>query len=172
LNCPNCGKEITIEGIKFCPYCAYAITAIAPKSTHSNKAYKPMRMSAGFMSIIGACIAIAAGILYLTASVGYFSMRISTWTMSTSEFRFIGLIFLILGIIAISAFAFGLIAGIFALKKRRLPFALFGMSWLTASGILMSVVYLWQFGLPIAILVIIGVIFIVVARSDFSKPNN
>lgn len=160
LNCPNCGKEITIEGIKFCPYCSYELNAVAPTPTHTMKAYKPMRMTAGIMTIIGACLAITAGIFYLIASIASFSYYYGGYSI----------LYLIFGIFAILAFAFGLTAGIFAVRKRRLPFALFGMSWLIASGILASFP-LWFFGLPITILAIISVVFIAIARSEFSKPN-
>ena len=159
INCPNCGKEIDIEGVKFCPYCSYALNAPAAARSHPIETHKSMRTASGVMTIVGACLAITAALFYLIASI--------------AGARYIGSTFLFYmfnGIFGILAFAFGLTAAIFAVKRRRLSFAVFGMSWLIATGILASIP-LWPFGVPITILAIISVVFIAVARNDFLKPK-
>lgn len=120
-----------------------------------------MRLAAGILTIIGSCFGIIAGLFYLLAFVAQFFSYWYAWMTI--------LIYLIIGVFGILAFAFGLAAGIYALKRSHLSFALFGMSWMIASGILI-LLPLWFFGLPMVILAIISVVFTAIARSDFKKP--
>ena len=79
----------------------------------------------------------------------------------------INIFFLIAGIFGIIAFAFGLSGGIFSLKRRRLVFSVFGMSLLIASGIMMAIP-VWVYGLPIATLLLLSVIFVAISKDEFT----
>jgi hypothetical protein len=75
--------------------------------------------------------------------------------------------YFITGMLGIIAFAFGLTGGIFSLKRKRIAFSIFGMSLLITSGIMMTIP-LWVFGLPIAVLSILGVIFAAISKGEFA----
>ena len=136
MNCPNCGKKVEDDAI-FCSFCATPLNQ-KQKTVPAPKIFKPMRITAGILTIISACLAIVSGIFYLIAAVvnsyDYY------YDAATTVF------YLITAIICILAFAFGLTSGIFAIRKKHLPVTVFGMSWLIASGILayFSSVVLWS----------------------------
>jgi hypothetical protein len=156
LKCPNCGKQIAIEDANFCPYCAKPLKIIQKRT--------PFPTTAGILTIIGSCIAIVMGIIYLVAalfSVGY------AYGYTYGYFYGLSVYYLITGILGIIAFAFGLTGGIFSLKRKRLAFSIFGMSLLIASGIMMAMP-VWVFGLPIVVLSILSIIFVAISKGEFA----
>ena len=152
MKCSNCGKQIAIEDANFCPYCAKPLKIIQKRT--------PFPTTAGILTIIGSCVAIAMGIIYLAAAL-------FSYGYAYGYIYGLSVYYLITGIFGIIAFAFGLTGGIFSLKRKRLAFSIFGMSLLIASGIMMAIP-LWVFGLPIAVLSILSVIFVAISKGEFA----
>jgi hypothetical protein len=110
----------------------------------------------GILAIIGSCIAIITGIAGLASATGYYN-----------DFG----AYMIMGIFGILAFAFGLTAGILTLKRRVFALAIIGISLLLVSGVITSIAIPyagWIFGLPIAILSILAIIFTAISKREFA----
>jgi hypothetical protein len=117
----------------------------------------PFPTTAGILTIIGSCLTIAITVLYFTSA--YISL-------TNRYFHGLASYYVITAIFGVVAFTFGFMGGILALKRRRIALSVFGISLLITSGIMMSIP-LWFFGLPIAILSLLSVIFVAISRSEF-----
>ena len=114
--------------------------------------------SAGVLTIVGSCLALVIGLLGLVVS-GY------AYEYDTASYA-------VMGIFGILAFAFGLTAGILTLKRKVFPLAIIGICFVIVSGIVISIAIpygaFWIFGVPIAILSILGVIFAAISKREFT----
>lgn len=156
MNCPNCGKEILDEQATYCPYCAKPLIPPAPAAKTMKRTGFPI--AAGILTILAACVSFIIGFL----------------------FGFTGIIaFLILGILDILAFAFGLTGGMFSLERTHFPLVIFGISFLLSSMVVSIILlratafaaFQWGvwflFSLPIIILSILGLIFAAISKREF-----
>ena len=90
---------------------------------------------------------------------------------------------LFIGILGIIAFAFGLGGGINTFKRTNILSSIFGLSLLIASGVMLSVSYIWIadltnslfpmsliwiIGFVTIVLSVLGLIFIAISRKEFS----
>jgi endogenous inhibitor of DNA gyrase (YacG/DUF329 family) len=152
LKCANCGKEVANEDAVFCPYCAKPVKALHKRT--------PFPLAAGILTIIGSCVAIGMGLLYIVAAL-------TSWGYGYGYIDGLNIYYVTTGIFGIISFSFGLTSGIFALKRRRIAFSIFGLSLLITAGIMMSIP-VFVYGLPIAILSILSVIFVAISKAEFS----
>jgi hypothetical protein len=160
LNCPNCGEEVRDEDALFCPYCANRLTLARKRSG--------FQIAAGVLTIIGACISISIGLLWLVAFAMYF--RTYPFYTPTSYF-------LATGIFNVFAFAFGLMSGIFTLRRKHFALSMIGVSLVLVSGFVIirslevmgyeALMGYLVFGVPIVILSLLGLIFAAISRNEF-----
>jgi UDP-N-acetylmuramyl pentapeptide phosphotransferase/UDP-N-acetylglucosamine-1-phosphate transferase len=156
LHCPKCGDNVPEES-SFCPHCGAPIeTAPAIRLRSSN-----LPLAGGILAIIDACICAFVGIL-------------GVLTYASSIYRHDWL--LLLGLIAFVGFAFGLIGGITALKKKYYEIALLGTSLIMLSGFVDVIAFAAArhrafleaaLGIPVLILAILSMIFIAISRTEF-----
>jgi len=103
--------------------------------------------TAGVLTIIASCMSLFLGIFGVVSGYVYFEY---------------------VGIFGILSFAFGLAAGISALKKKMFILSILGISLLIVSGILFSSPIdgnsVWEIGLAITILSILSIVFVAKAR--------
>jgi hypothetical protein len=123
LNCPNCGKEIKTEDATFCPYCSKSLhlQSLIKKPSELRKSFPNY---AGTLTILGSCIIMAIGVVYLI-----------TGLTVPNAFNFLTLS----GALCIILFPASFIAGIFSLRKRRFTFSVFGTCLMTSSAIVFSI---------------------------------
>lgn len=160
MNCPNCGEEVRDEDALFCQYCANRLKL--PKKRSG------FQIAAGVLTIIGACISISIGLLWLVAFAMYF--RAYSLSSPTSYF-------LVMGIFNIIAFALGLMSGIFTLRRKHFALSMIGVSLVLVSGFVIirsfeameyeALMGYLVFGAPVVILSLLGLIFAAISRSYF-----
>jgi hypothetical protein len=126
LNCPNCGKEITDEDTIFCPKCGKSLTAedeIQQGSMVTQQKSTDLLLAAGILSLISASF---------SSGLGYIAIY---QYMSLVSFYGHDLLqgFLIMGVFGIVASAFGLVGGLFMLKRKRIKVSMLGIILLVAS---------------------------------------
>ncbi len=122
--------------------------------------------ASGILSIIAAFLAIARGFISLDGGVIELTQ---TYNPRVSGMLFYG------GIIGIVAFAFGLIGGILALRRGHFPIVIIGFALLIVESLSLWLfniefgawVIFAQFGLPVLVMSLIGVVFAGVGRSEF-----
>jgi len=119
LNCPNCGKEIVDEDATFCPQCG---EPLEPEDEMQEN-LTDLVLAAGILTIIAA--AFSAGIAYI--SIYQYTSLLSYYGHSLLEG------FLILGVFAVVASAFGLVGSVFMLKRKRIKISMLGVILLLAS---------------------------------------
>lgn len=132
LNCSNCGKEVKTEDATFCPYCAKSLYL----KSNPSEMRKSFPKIAGILTIMGSALIITIDVTYFTISSRFFEVVFSNWSLLSG---FTGLIFsyyLIAEIIGVLSFVFGLVGGVFAIKRRHIKLSVFGMSFLCVSGIM------------------------------------
>jgi predicted nucleic acid-binding Zn ribbon protein len=106
LNCPNCGKEILDEDATFCPKCG---EPLEPEDEMQQE-LTDLVLASGILTIISAAF---------SSGVGYIALY---QYMSLLSYYGHDLLqgFLILGVFGIVASAFGLVGGVFMLKRKRI----------------------------------------------------
>lgn len=155
LHCPKCGDNVPEES-KFCPHCGAPFEATPAIRVRSTS----LPIAGGVLAIIDACICAFVGIL---ATFRY------TWSFYSYGWLFL------LGLIAFVGFAFGLIGGITALRRKYYEVALLGTSLIMLSGFVDIIAFAARhrilleavLGIPVLILAIISLIFIAISRLEF-----
>jgi uncharacterized paraquat-inducible protein A len=160
LNCPNCGELIKDEYALFCPYCANRLSVAKKRSG--------LQISAAVLTIVGACLSVSAGLLGLVPFMLTFG-RFPFFTPYAYS--------LVMGIFNIFSFAFGLLSGLFTLRRRHFWWSIIGTSLVLASGFativsfgtsgVASLVVGFVFGIPVVILALLGLVFAAVSRNEF-----
>ena len=120
----------------------------------------------GILSIIAAFLAIARGFISLDGGIIELTQ---TYNPGVSGMLFYG------GIIGVMAFAFGLVGGILALRRDHLDIVIIGFALLIVESLSLWLfniefgawVIFAQFGLPVLVMSLIGVIFIGIGKSEF-----
>lgn len=170
LICPRCGKESLIQDAIYCSYCS------KPLKLHKRTA---LPITAGVLTTLSSSIVVIAAVMSMFSSLFYliigYDFKISI-SFTSGYLLFIG----ILGIIA---FAFGLGGGINTFKRTNILSSIFGLSLLIASGVMLSVSYIWIadltnslfpmsliwiIGFVTIVLSVLGLIFIAISRKEFS----
>ncbi|MCJ7469828.1 zinc-ribbon domain-containing protein [Candidatus Bathyarchaeota archaeon] len=156
LHCPKCGDNVP-EGSSFCPHCGAPIE-ITPivKIKSSN-----LPLTGGILTIIDACLCLFIGI-------------VGVLRYAWSFYNYPWLLFL--GLTAFLGFAFGLVGGIAALKKKYYEIALLGTSVIMLSGFVDVIAFAAArhrafleaaLGIPVLILAILSLVFIAISRTEF-----
>ena len=120
--CPNCGKEITDEDPVFCPKCGKSLTdetkvdEIQPKSSD-------LVLAAGIISFISATFSSGLGYIAIYQYMSLLSYYGNDLLQG----------FLFMGTFGLVASAFGLIGGMFMLKRRRIKLSMLGIILLVVS---------------------------------------
>ena len=155
LHCPKCGDNV-LEESSFCPHCGAPIE-ITPivKIKSSN-----LPLAGGILTIIDACLCLFIGI-------------VGVLRYAWSFYNYPWLLFL--GLTAFLGFAFGLVGGIAALKRKLYEIALLGVSVIMLSGFVDVVALAARhrillealLGMPVLILAILSLVFIAISRTEF-----
>jgi ABC-type multidrug transport system permease subunit len=170
LKCPHCGEEIPYEDVKFCPKCGKSLE-VKQKSTD-------LVLAAAMLTIISA--AFSAGLGYLAFD------RYATFVFDYSFSIVFG--FLIVGLLSTVFSAFGILAGVFMLKKKYVNVSMLGVILLlfSAFGNYITLYYYrlqysQQYGfveiamfceITIIIFSILSGIFISTSKAEFTQANN
>jgi hypothetical protein len=160
LNCPNCGELIKDEYALFCPYCANRLSVAKKRSG--------FQITAAVLTIVGACLSVSAGLLGLVPFMSTFG-RFSFF--ATYAY------FLAMGVFNIFSFAFGLLSGLFILRRKHFWWSIIGTSLVLASGFATivsfgasgvgGIIVGLVFGIPVVILALLGLVFAAVSRNEF-----
>jgi hypothetical protein len=129
-------------------------------------------VAAGILTIIAACASAVAGIIGMIAFEG----SIVTVSFVSSSFS-ANYPLLYVGMFGVLGFSFGLMGGIFSLKREYFALSIIGMYVLFVSGVATMIAFAlaeyssWvsglPFGLPIVILSILSVIFTTISKREF-----
>ncbi len=120
--CPNCGKEITDEDSVFCSKCGKSLAdetkvgEIQPKSSD-------LVLAAGIISLISATFSSGLGYIAIYQYMSLLSYYGNDLLQG----------FLFMGAFGMVASAFGLIGGMFMLKRRRIKLSMLGIILLVVS---------------------------------------
>jgi ABC-type branched-subunit amino acid transport system permease subunit len=140
LICPNCGKEIADEDADFCPKCGKSLdpqSEIQKDSIGMQQKSTDLVLAAGILTLISA--AFSSGVGYI-AIYQYMSL-ISYYGHDLLQG------FMFMGIFSIVASAFGLVGGLFMLKRKRMKFSMIGVILLVATVfVTYVVVQYYQYG--------------------------
>jgi len=116
LKCPHCGEEIPYEDVKFCPKCGKSLE-VKQKSTD-------LVLAAAMLTIISAAFSAGLG------SIAF--ERYLFW--SYTEYAHLTPGFLLVGLLSIVVTMFGIVAGIFMLKKKYVNVSMLGVILLLISA--------------------------------------
>jgi DNA-directed RNA polymerase subunit RPC12/RpoP len=165
LNCSNCNKAIQNKDAKFCPYCAKSLLYIQKTTGY--------RIPAAIFTIISSLITILIGIITFLGLASYIS-----YSFYESFNAIIGLLLFIVNTIC---FGLGLTVAIFLIKRKNFKFSILGISSLIISGIFTTIGIIiisngliftaLLFGIPILAFAVLGIIFTVIAKSEFFKKR-
>ena len=160
MNCPNCGEQIKDENALFCSYCANRLNFAKKRSG--------FQITAGVLTIIGACISISVGLIGIVPFVFLFRTFLAYGSMSY---------ILVMGVFCVFAFAFGLMSSIFTLRRTHFKLSIIGASLVLASGFVIitsfgelgssALVSGLVFGIPVVVLSLLGLIFAAISRTEF-----
>jgi len=167
LKCPHCGEEIPYEDVKFCPKCG--------KSLEVKQTSTDLVLAAAMLTIISAAF---------SAGVGYLGFeRYLLWS-SYTEYAHLTSGFLVVGLLSIVVTMFGIVAGIFMLKKQYVNVSMLVVILLliSAFGNFIALYYYRfpaaeQYGfmeialfceIAIIIFSILSAMFIAVSKSEFT----
>jgi hypothetical protein len=163
LHCPKCGN-IVPEKAGFCAFCGTPVK-ITPEIEIRRSG---LPIAGGVLGIITACACLFIGIISTIAFAAlsyyyyYYYLQYGLWFIGA--FAFIG-------------FAFGLIGGIFALKRTCFELAITGASLLLLSGFINILALTAHpyigfvfaiLGIPIVILSTLSLIFIAMSKTEFA----
>ena len=154
----------------FCPYCGMELALTStPRPSRQETGFPA---AAGILTIVAACASAVTGIIGMIAFEG----SIVTVSFVSSSFSANYLLFYV-GIFGVLGFSFGLTGGIFSLKRKYFALSIIGMYIVFVSGIATMIAFAlaenssWasglQFGLPVVILSIVGVIFTTISKDEF-----
>ena len=114
--------------------------------------------AAGVLTIIAACFCIISGIAgCVMFAMGYHHTHPPGYLLA--------------GIFGLLGFAFGLTAGILALKRAHYPLVVIGIALVAVGGILTLALNVEAFlvmGIPTLLLAILGMIFVGITRPEFA----
>lgn len=161
MNCPSCGDIVKDENALFCPYCANRLTMAKKRSS--------LQITSAVLTIVGACLTITSGFFGLVPYIA---------TLGSSNYYYgLGSYFLAMGVFNTLSFPFGIMSGIFTLRRKHFWWSIIGTSLVLASGFLSimsfssvgSVILVigFMFGLPVIVLALLGLIFGAVSRNEF-----
>ena len=152
--CPKCSEKIPKDAA-FCPRCGSAIRR--PRIGRSG-----YLTAAGVLTIIAACFCIISGIGgCVMFATGEYHYRYYTHPPQ----------YLLAGIFGLLGFAFGLTAGILALKRTHYPLVVIGIALIAIGAILtlaLNVAAFLAMGIPTIILAILGMILVGITRAEFA----
>jgi hypothetical protein len=155
--------KILDEDALFCPYCARRLSAAKNRSG--------FQISAGILTIVGACISASVGL----TGILQFALPFRAFPFSASFFQ----LFYSLGmsLFCVFSFAFGLMSGIFMLRRTHFMLSILGVGSVLASGTvtimsigvvgLGAVAGSLALGEPVIVLSLLGLIFAAISRNEF-----
>ncbi len=133
MKCPHCGRDVTVEGASFCPYCSKSLF-LDTIVTEKKKLFPKI---AGISAILGSVLMLSITIVYLATMSEFLGSPFSAharW-FGNSSLLLCYCYYLTMVIVGVISSIFGVAGGVFALKKRRKEFSIFGVSFLAASGV-------------------------------------
>ena len=141
MNCPYCDNEIVHEDATFCPKCGKSLTA--EDETQQATIEVPQKrtdlvLAAAILTMVSA--AFVAGIGFI--GVYQYDTLVSYYGSSMAS-EFLG--FLIFGVVGIIAAAFGLVGGMFMLKRKRFTISMLGAIFPLIS-VLVTFISVQQYG--------------------------
>ncbi|MBS7632066.1 zinc ribbon domain-containing protein [Candidatus Bathyarchaeota archaeon] len=164
LNCSKCGRQIRDEDAVYCPFCSGVVKPEAVKKTD-------FPIAGGILLIIGASVSILTGILVLIIVesgryVYYYNPRPPYEGLIASG-------------LSVLAFIYGVVGGVFSLKRRRFRHSLVGGLFVALEGLFVILALAQQFpsfaiigvifGLPVIALGGIGLLFLLASQEEFHK---
>jgi hypothetical protein len=129
LKCPHCGEEIPYEDVKFCPKCGKSLVV-------KQKTKTDLVLAAAMFTVISAAFSAGLGCLGFE--------RYLIW--SNTEYASLTPGFLVVGFLSIVVAVFGIVAGIFMLKRKNVNFSMVGIILLLVSafGNLVTLYYFYR----------------------------
>jgi hypothetical protein len=116
LKCPHCGEEVPYEGVSFCPKCG--------KSLDLQQKHTDLVLVAAILTIISAAFSAGVGYLAFDRYIGFLGYSLS------------GVLgFLIVGVLSAVVTVFGIVGGIFMLKKKQVNLSMLGTILLLVSAV-------------------------------------
>ena len=144
MNCPYCGNEITDEDATFCPKCGRSLlTEEEPpqNSTSLQKTRTDLLLASAILTIISAAFVASLGCIAVYQNIIYTNIY---GTSMASMFQG----FLIFGIADIVFSVFGILGGMYMLKRKRLKISILGIAFLIVSVIATFIsIYQYQYAL-------------------------
>jgi len=128
-----------------------------------------LQITSAVLTIVGACLTITSGFFGLVPYIA---------TLGSSNYYYgLGSYFLAMGVFNTLCFPFGIMSGVFTLRRKHFWWSIIGTSLVLASGFLSimsfssvgSVILVigFMFGLPVIILALLGLIFGAASRNEF-----
>jgi ascorbate-specific PTS system EIIC-type component UlaA len=168
LKCANCGKEILDEKSSFCAYCGVSFSSKPQNTALTTVAGTLTTIAAAFSAAVG-----TIGIVYYQTYTDYYA----SYGYDTSNY--IG--FLLFGIFAFIASAFGFAGGILTLTKERFKISIIGRLLMIASAIFtFIIVWHYQYGFTEGILLsgisigafsIVSTAFTITSKTEFTEDT-
>ena len=158
MSCPNCGDQARDGYANYCSTCGNRL-----KLTKNRSAFQT---AAGVLIILASSMAVMLAMLFFIPFASF----------GVRAFSFYGSIFAI-SIFDFSAFLFGLLSGIFILRRQHFTFSLIGVCLVMVSAFT-SIVYTvipsavgMLFGMPMFFLAFLALVFTAIARKEFISPD-
>lgn len=107
MNCPNCGKEVSYEGVSYCPYCGTELKQTSPKRAEVERPI--LRSYNPWLGLVYVCAAMAivlflagyfASVYSQTEYVGLYPFGYSRTTYPYAQFSFPLIVFAIVVFVA------------------------------------------------------------------------
>jgi len=118
LKCPHCGEEVPYENVKFCPNCGKSLVV-------KQKIRTDLVLVAAMLTIISA--AFSAGLGCLGFERYLFWSPYTEYASQTPGFVVVGLLSIVVAV-------FGIVAGMFMLKRKNVNFSMLGIILLLISA--------------------------------------
>ena len=123
--------------------------------------------AAGVLVIVGACICLFLGIIFMWIYIaGGYRVSHGSYGIHHPED-------LLSGVFGVLGFAFGLTAGILALKRKIFPLVIIGIAFIMLGGIFSFLEPLVGeiLGIPVLLFAILGVAFTMISKPNFAKEH-
>jgi hypothetical protein len=127
------------------------------------------QITAAVLTIVAACFSVSAGLLGLVP----FMLTFGRFSFFATYAAYL----LVMGVFNIFSFAFGLVSGLFTLRRKHFWWSIIGTSLVLASGFatimslgtsgVTSLLVGFVFGIPVVILALLGLVFAAVSRNEF-----